>query len=152
MITLFENFLNIGKPSFNPNIDWYCWITPENKIIKVSEYGHISYMRKLHPGLNPNKLYEKAYEDNWVRVAYIAYDTKLCGELSITAGTQERIKKVLRSIFYSFLHEGDKDVIISWGFDRESLIQNFLVFTNNMKKAIKGPRPMIYIWDWARQS
>jgi hypothetical protein len=155
MVTLFESFLSFYKPKFNPNVDFYLWVSPDNKIVKVPQYGHISHMRKIYRDTHITKLYDKAFSENWTRVEYMAYDMKLCGNLSITSLHEKRVKDVLIKFFKDFLMEGNKDIYVNFGENWNKMgDKNFRILTNNkakIKKAEGSAPEVAYIWDYLNE-
>lgn len=67
------------------------WITPDNKVIKVS--SHFKFMRDYYESKERrfNDVYREAFLDNWVRVVFIDDEP---GELNIEALTKERVLDV----------------------------------------------------------
>ena len=112
---------NINEGGDIPRYNFNAWITPDNKFIEVETEGHVGYIKTIYKRFNdPNDAYKKAIADGWVRVTFRNSETNPThrittdNELALEGRDKDRIKNVLKTLFYDLVKNGTVQVYIDY--------------------------------------
>lgn len=114
------------------------WISPDNNIIKVPKLNHKDYIMRQYKntdfGWVYDRVFDKAIEDGWVRVIYEKNPNQYKNELSINGYDKNRIKYVLKNIFWNLIRFGNNTIYVDYEKPKEHNV--FSTFSSESKSKL----------------
>jgi len=96
----------------------WMWVSPDNEVIKVPRLNHKDYIMRQYKntdfGWDYDRVFDKALEDGWVRVIYEKDSYRYKGELSLNGYSGDRVKYVLKNIFWDLIRFGNNKIYIDY--------------------------------------
>jgi hypothetical protein len=135
--TTISEFLTEQYYNISDETQWM-WVSPNNNIIKVPKLNHKDYIMRQYKntdiGWDYDKVFDKAIEDGWVRVIYEKFPSQYKGELSINGYNKERVKYVLKNVFWDLIRFGNKTIYVDYENPKES--NTFSTFSSESKSKL----------------
>ena len=136
MITNIKQFI-----SENYNIidqTQWMWVSPDNNVIKVPKLNHKDYIMRQYKNYDfswdYDKVFDTAIEDGWVRVIYEKFPNQYKNELSLNSYSKERVKYVLKNVFWNLIRFGNNTIYIDYENPKESKV--FSTYSSESKSKL----------------
>jgi len=114
--------------SFSFNKEFWGWVSPDNRLIQVPKLKHMGYIMTQYNdkdfGWDYDRVFDKAFEDGWVRITYEYDSQRFRGDLNINGYNEKRVIEVFKKFFYDMMKYGYYTVYLEW----ENPTKEHLVF------------------------
>jgi len=135
--TTIREYLNEQYYNIKDETQWM-WVSPDNNVINVPKLNHKDYIMRQYKnsniGWDYDKVFDKAIEDGWVRVIYKKFPNQYKGELSINGYDKDRVKFILKNVFWDLIRFGNKNIYIDYENPKES--NTFSTFSTESKSKL----------------
>lgn len=125
---------NINESIIRDETQWM-WVSPENNIIPVPRLNHRGYIMRQYNdkeyGWDYDRVFDQALLDGWVRVIYEKFPDRYQNELSINGHSKERVKSVLKNLFFNLIRFGNNTVYLQY--EKPSGYDKFSTFSSESK-------------------
>jgi len=133
--TKLDDFCNEHYNFIKDETQWM-WVSPDNRVINVPKLNHKDYIMRQYRGYDYDAIFDQAIRDGWVRVIYEKFPDRFKGELSLNGYDKERVKYVLKNIFWDLIKYGNKSVYVDY--ENPAGSDAFSTFTADGKAKLIG--------------
>jgi hypothetical protein len=126
------NIKPIKESAGNSSKDFWGWVSPDNKLIKVPYLDHRSFIEKKYPEYanDVTELFNVAFRDGWVRVTYEYNQSNYQGSLALNGYDKSRVKQVLKDKFFNLVKYGNNTIYVD--FEEPSSKEPYTVPDNSL--------------------
>lgn len=94
---------------------YWAWISPDNQFNQIPKLKHYQFIQNKYPKIyDIDALFDKAFEDGWIRVISEYNPNRFTTELFLNGYNKKRVINVFKNMFYDSVKYGNNSIFIDY--------------------------------------